>query len=113
MSDKDILSIIMLPGFSTAEKISDVSGRGVGMDVVRSSIQKLGGEIELNSVFGVGMKVKMRLPLTLAIIPCLIVGVNDNRYAIPQVSLDELVRFDNTEENGKIENAENQEVYRL
>ena len=113
MSDKDILSIIMLPGFSTAEKVSDVSGRGVGMDVVRSSIQKLGGEIELNSVFGVGMKVKMRLPLTLAIIPCLIVGVNDNRYAIPQVSLDELVRFDSTEENGKIENAENQEVYRL
>lgn len=112
MSDKDILSIIMLPGFSTAEKVSDVSGRGVGMDVVRSSIQKLGGEIELNSVFGVGMKVKMRLPLTLAIIPCLIVGVNNNRYAIPQVSLDELVRFD-TEENAKIENAENQEVYRL
>lgn len=113
MSEKEILSLIMLAGFSTADQISDVSGRGVGMDVVRSSIEKLGGSIDLESTAGKGTKLHLRLPLTLAIIPCLIVEVGNQRYALPQVNLEELVCLYDDDVRTKIEPAGDREVYRL
>ena len=91
LSDEEIDNLIFLPGFSTAEQISSISGRGVGMDVVRSNIEKLGGTVKLDSVVGEGTSVLLQLPLTLAIIPSLIVGVASQRYAIPQVNVEEFV----------------------
>lgn len=113
MSEKDIMSLILLPGFSTVEQISDVSGRGVGMDVVKSNVEKLGGSIDIYSVEGKGTKMHLRLPLTLAIIPCLIVIVGEYRYAIPQVNLVELMCLYDDEVRTKIECAGNNEIYRL
>ncbi len=94
MSEKEILSLIFKPGFSTAEKVTQVSGRGVGMDVVKTNIEKLGGTIELNTTKGRGTTVRIKIPLTLAIIPALIVTSDGQRFAIPQVSLRELVSID-------------------
>lgn len=91
MSDREAISLIFAPGFSTATVVTDISGRGVGMDVVRTNIEKLGGYIEVDSEIGVGTTVMLRLPLTLAIIPCLVVGVGEARFAVPQVSIKELV----------------------
>jgi len=113
MSEKDINALIMLSGFSTAETISDVSGRGVGMDVVKTSIEQLGGSLELESTQGEGTSMNIRLPLTLAIIPCLVVVVGGLRYAIPQVNLEELVSLYKKDVYNKIECAGEQEVYRL
>ncbi len=113
MSDKDVLHLIMLPGFSTADKISDVLGRGVGMDVVKTGIEKLGGSLDLESDPGKGTTIHLRLPLTLAIIPSLIISSGGYRYAIPQTSLEELVRLYDEDVKTKIECADDQEVYRL
>ncbi len=90
-SSKDLINLIMLPGFSTAEQISDLSGRGVGMDVVRTNIEKLGGSISIDSRPGQGSRLLLKLPLTLAIIPSLIVGVAQYHFAIPQLNLVELI----------------------
>lgn len=113
MSDREVISLVMLPGFSTAEQVSDISGRGVGMDVVRHAIESLGGSVELESWEGEGTTLHLRLPLPLAIIPCLIVVVGDHRFAIPQVNLEELVCLYDDDVHTKIEVAGNQEVYRL
>lgn len=113
MSEKEILMLIMAPGFSTAKKVSDLSGRGVGMDVVKSGIEKLSGTVELESTFGKGTKLHLRLPLTLAIIPCLIITVQGRRYALPQVNLEELVCLYDEEALTNIETAGDREVYRL
>lgn len=94
LSEKEILSFIFRSGFSTAEKVTQVSGRGVGMDVVKTNIEKLGGSIEINTVLGKGTTVRIKIPLTLAIIPALIVTSHGQRYAIPQVSLRELVSIE-------------------
>ena len=83
LTKREILDFIFLPGFSTAEKISDISGRGVGMDVVRSNLKKLNGTIELDSRPGSGTTVMLRLPLTLAILPVLLVEVADETYCLP------------------------------
>jgi two-component system chemotaxis sensor kinase CheA len=91
MSEKEILLLIFKPGFSTAEQVTQVSGRGVGMDVVKTNIEKLGGTIELNTMKGKGTTVRVKIPLTLAIVPALIVTSQGQRFAIPQVSLRELV----------------------
>jgi two-component system, chemotaxis family, sensor kinase CheA len=93
MSEREALQLIFLPGFSTAEKVTNVSGRGVGMDVVKTNIEKIGGIIDLQSRPGQGATVRMKIPLTLAIIPALIVGSGEERFAIPQVNLLELVRL--------------------
>ncbi len=92
MSDQQIHQHIFKAGFSTAEKVTSVSGRGVGMDVVRSNIEKIGGNIELNSVVGRGSKFTIKIPLTLAIVSALIVDAGGERFAIPQISVLELVR---------------------
>jgi two-component system, chemotaxis family, sensor kinase CheA len=91
MSDGEKLNLIFLPGLSTAESLSDISGRGVGMDVVKTNIEKLGGHLELNSTIGLGTSVSIRVPLTLAIVPSLIIGTCNYRFAIPQSNLKELV----------------------
>ncbi|UUO05975.1 chemotaxis protein CheW [Blastopirellula sp. J2-11] len=93
MSDRDAVRLIFHAGFSTAEKLTDVSGRGVGMDVVRSNIEKLGGTVDVESTIGRGTNILITLPLTLAIIPSLIVESCGNRFAIPQANIAELVRI--------------------
>ena len=113
MTQQDVLNLVFLPGFSTQDKADDVSGRGVGMDVVKTSIEKLGGSFDFDSAAGVGTTILLRLPLTLAIIPSLIVASGDYLYAIPQVSLVELVSLYDEEILTKIERADDQEVYRL
>ncbi|HSY92186.1 MAG TPA: chemotaxis protein CheA [Candidatus Binatus sp.] len=113
MPDRDVFNLIFLPGFSTAEKITNVSGRGVGMDVVKTNVEKIGGSVDIQSVAGRGTTVRVRIPLTLAIIPALLVTCREERFAIPQVSLSELVRLE-AEENGKgIELVHGAPVYRL
>ena len=105
MTTREILDFVFLPGFSTAEKISDLSGRGVGMDVVRSNLTKLNGTIELESKLGAGTTVFLRLPLTLAILPVLLVEVGNEIYALPLRSVvetaciraTELHRFEGSE----------------
>lgn len=91
MSDSDALQLIFAAGFSTAAAVSDISGRGVGMDVVKTNIEKLGGHVELDSRLGQGTRIIIRLPLTLAIVPALIVGCRGINYALPQINVDEIV----------------------
>lgn len=92
MSDAQIFRFVLRPGFSTASKVTAVSGRGVGMDVVRVNVEKIGGTLDLSSVAGRGACVTMKIPLTLAIVSALIVGCAGARFAIPQISVVELVR---------------------
>jgi len=113
MAERDVGNLIFLPGFSTAEKVSNVSGRGVGMDVVKTNIEKIGGSVDLQSQPGYGTTIKIKIPLTLAIIPALIVSNDGNRYAIPQVNLLELVRLDGEQVKSGIEWIQGSPVYRL
>ena len=93
LSDTAILNLIFEPGFSTAEKVTTVSGRGVGMDVVKKQIAKLKGSVILSSKVGHGSKVAIQLPLTLAIVQSLLVQVKDEKFAIPQSSIIESIRI--------------------
>ncbi len=111
MSDHEALNLIFKPGFSTAEKVTNISGRGVGMDVVKTNIERLGGSIEIRSVKGAGTTVRIKIPLTLAIVPALIVVSGGERYAIPQVSLKELVNIEDPEK--EIHRIGQSEFYRL
>jgi len=113
MSDRDIFNMIFLPGFSTAEKVTNVSGRGVGMDVVKTNVEKIGGTVDVQSTPGKGTTVKIKIPLTLAIIPALMITSGGERFAIPQVSLLELVRMDAGETGKGIEMVHGAPVYRL
>jgi two-component system, chemotaxis family, sensor kinase CheA len=113
MNERELLHLIFQPGFSTAEKITNVSGRGVGMDVVKTNIDKIGGTVDVQSKPGAGTTVRMKIPLTLAIIPALIVTDGGDRYAIPQVSLLELVRLEGEEARKRIELLQGVAVYRL
>ncbi len=113
MNNREFVNLIFAPGFSTAEKITNVSGRGVGMDVVRTNIEKIGGTVDIQSVYGQGTTLKVKIPLTLAIIPALTVATGGGRYAIPQVNLLELVRLDGQQAATKIEKIQNTPVYRL
>jgi len=112
MSDRELVNLIFAPGFSTAAKVTNVSGRGVGMDVVKTNIEKIGGTVDIQSKLNEGTSLKVKIPLTLAIIPALIVTCGGGRYAIPQVSLLELVRLDNQDVRG-IELIHGAPVYRL
>ncbi len=113
MSDAEALRLIFLPGFSTAEQITSVSGRGVGMDVVKTNFEKLGGSVEIQTEVGSGTTMTVRLPLTLAIIPSLIVSECGQRFAVPQVNIAELVRIRQGDETKRIERLRNSEVLRL
>jgi two-component system chemotaxis sensor kinase CheA len=92
LSENDIFHLIFEPGFSTADKISDISGRGVGMDVVRKNVQKLRGRIDIQSIAGKGAKFVLSLPLTLAIIDGLVVDVGSRRYIVPIFDVKEMIR---------------------
>jgi two-component system, chemotaxis family, sensor kinase CheA len=113
MSEREIFNLIFLPGFSTAEKITNVSGRGVGMDVVKTNVEKIGGTVDIQSTPGKGTTVRVKIPLTLAIIPALVVTCGGDRYAIPQVSLLELVRIKAEDVGKSIELVHGAPVYRL
>ncbi len=113
LSEREILNLIFQAGFSTAEKVTNLSGRGVGMDVVRSNVEKIGGTVEINSSVGEGTTIQIRIPLTLAIIPALLVGCGGNRFAIPQASLLELVRLDPSSTTRSIEWVDAAPVLRL
>ncbi len=113
MTEREVLRLIFLPGFSTASRVTNVSGRGVGMDVVRNNIERIGGMIELQGTRGAGTTIKIKIPLTLAIIPALVVAGGDNRYAIPQASLLELVRLEGEEARTGVEMLYGTPVYRL
>ncbi|MDZ4781613.1 MAG: hybrid sensor histidine kinase/response regulator [Planctomycetia bacterium] len=113
LSDEDAVNLIFHPGFSTAETITDVSGRGVGMDVVKSNITKLGGTVEVVSELGRGTTILVKLPLTLAIIPSLIVHSGNAPFAISQASIVELVRVSANEADKRISTINGSEVLKL
>ena len=112
LSEQQVLQFVFKPGFSTADNVSAVSGRGVGMDVVRSNIEQIGGTIELSSKQGQGSKFTVKIPLTLAIVSALIVECAGERFAVPQLSVVELVRAKSGSEN-TIERIKNTPVLRL
>jgi two-component system chemotaxis sensor kinase CheA len=112
MGDREAVNLVFLPGFSTAAKVSNISGRGVGMDVVKTNIEKIGGVVDLASRPSAGTTVKIKIPLTLAIIPGLVVASGTERFVIPQVSLLELVRLEADEANKLIEKIHGTPVYR-
>ncbi|WP_437185407.1 chemotaxis protein CheA [Planctomicrobium sp. SH668] len=113
MSDRELTQLILQPGFSTAEKVTNVSGRGVGMDVVKTNVEKIGGTLDICSVHHQGTTLRIKIPLTLAIVPALIVDCWGERFAIPQVSLLELVRLEGDRAKRDIELIHDSPVYRL
>ncbi len=113
MSDKEKVALIFLPGLSTADRVTDVSGRGVGMDVVKTNLDKLGGVVDIESSRGRGTTVRIKLPLTLAIIPSQIVASGGQAFAIPQVNMDELLRIPASQVKERIEIVGDAEVVRL
>jgi len=113
MSDREATQLIFVAGFSTAQQVTNVSGRGVGMDVVKTHIEKIGGSVDLQSRQGHGTTLRIKIPLTLAIIPALVVTSGGDRYAIPQVNLLELVRLDGEQARAGIETIQGAKVYRL
>jgi two-component system chemotaxis sensor kinase CheA len=113
VTNKELFEMVFLPGLSTARQVSDISGRGVGLDVVKTNIDKIGGSIEVHSVPSKGTTFRFKLPLTLAIIPALIIKSCGDGYAIPQVNLVELVRLKGEQLQNSIEWIHNAPVYRL
>jgi two-component system chemotaxis sensor kinase CheA len=113
MSGREALDLVFRPGFSTAAKVTEISGRGVGMDVVRTQVEGAGGKVELESVVGKGTMIRLKMPLTLAIIPALLVRAGGSRFAIPQVSLHELVYLDEEQSHNGIESVRGVPIYRL
>ena len=113
LSERDAFALIFAPGFSTAAHVTNVSGRGVGMDVVKSNIERIGGIVELHSQTGKGTSIRLKIPLTLAIVPAMIIRCGSSRYAIPQVKLVELVRVEKNSGTQQIEYLQGKPVYRL
>lgn len=113
MTPAELLNLIFLPGVSTAEKVTSVSGRGVGMDVVKTNIEKVGGSVEVQSRPGEGTTFRLRVPLTLAIVPALIARCSGKCFAIPQMNLVELVRLEPEQARTGIEWVHGAPVYRL
>lgn len=112
LSDREVLYLIFKPGLSTAEAVTNLSGRGVGMDVVKSHIEKIGGVVDLFSRPGEGTTVKIKIPLTLAIIPGLVITSGGERFVIPQVGLLELLRLEGDSSDKRIEYVQGTPVYR-
>jgi len=112
ISDREAMNLIFLPGFSTMQVVTNLSGRGVGMDVVKSHIEKIGGVVDIFSRAGEGTTVKIRIPLTLAIIPGLVITSGGERFVIPQVSLLELIRLNEDSSDKRIEYVHGTPVYR-
>jgi two-component system chemotaxis sensor kinase CheA len=112
MGEQTVLGLIFLPGFSTAPAVTTLSGRGVGMDVVKTNIERIGGAVNVQSTIGKGSTVQIRIPLTLAIIKVLVVTSSGERYAIPQVSIVELVSVDGEKAKKAIQRVHGAQVYR-
>jgi len=113
MSAKEKVNLIFMPGFSTADEVTDVSGRGVGMDVVKTNLDQLSGQVDITSEINVGTTISIKLPLTLAIIPCQIIEAGGERYAIPQINLEELLRIPAAHVKERVEKVGDAEVVRL
>jgi two-component system chemotaxis sensor kinase CheA len=113
LGEREQMQLIFLPGLSTSDVVTNVSGRGVGMDVVRTNVEKIGGKVEIDSRFGKGTTLRMRIPLTLAIIPALIVRSLNQSFALPQGALSELVHISPAQAATAIEWIENAPLYRL
>ena len=113
LADRELLQLIFLPGFSTAAAVTNVSGRGVGMDVVRTNVERIGGKVEIDSRAGKGTTLRLRIPLTLAIIPALIVRSVNQSFALPQGALSELVHIPPEQAAAAIEWIEDAPLYRL
>ncbi|HMZ57480.1 MAG TPA: chemotaxis protein CheA, partial [Leptospiraceae bacterium] len=113
MNDSDLLNLIFLPGFSTSETVTNVSGRGVGMDVVKSNLQKIGGTVNITNFPGKGILFKITIPLTLTIIPALIINCGGYKFAIPQTSLLEIVELSSEKLNTEIRKIHESYVYHL
>ena len=113
LAERELLQLVFLPGFSTAAAVTNVSGRGVGMDVVRTNVEKIGGKVEIDSRAGKGTTLRMRIPLTLAIIPALIVRSVSQSFALPQAALSELVHIPPERAATAIEWIESAPLYRL
>jgi two-component system chemotaxis sensor kinase CheA len=113
LGERELLQLIFLPGFSTATQVTNVSGRGVGMDVVRTNVEKIGGKVEIDSRAGKGTTLRLRIPLTLAIIPALIVRSVNQSFALPQGSLSELVHIPTELASQAIEWIEGAPLHRL
>jgi len=113
LAERELLQLIFLPGFSTAAAVTNVSGRGVGMDVVRTNVEKIGGKVEIDSRTGKGTTLRLRIPLTLAIIPALIVRSVNQSFALPQGALSELVHIPPEQAAAAIEWIEDAPLYRL
>lgn len=109
MRDEQILELTFLPGFSTAEKVTDVSGRGVGMDIVKTKVESLGGMVQINSVYGEGSVIEIHLPLTLAIIQTLTVKLGAEVYAIPSTYVEQIISLS----DGEVKMVRNQEMFML
>jgi two-component system chemotaxis sensor kinase CheA len=112
LTDREALNLVFQPGFSTAKTVTNVSGRGVGLDVVKSNIEKIGGVVDVFSRPGEGTTVKLKIPLTLAIIPGLVISSGGERFVIPQVSLLELIRLEGDSGEKHIELVHGTPVYR-
>jgi two-component system chemotaxis sensor kinase CheA len=113
LGERELVQLVFQPGFSTARQVTNVSGRGVGMDVVKTNIERIGGTVDLLSQPGAGTTIRIRIPLTLAIVPALIVVQSGQRYAIPQASLVELVHVEAGASQHAIEWIHGVPVYRL
>jgi two-component system chemotaxis sensor kinase CheA len=113
MSEQEILNLVFLPGFSTAEKVTNLSGRGVGMDVVKTNIERVNGSVDLQSFPGKGTAIKIKIPLTVAIVRAVIIQSCGKRFAIPQVNIQELVRVDADRVQKEIESVHGVPVYRM
>lgn len=113
MSERDAINLIFLPGFSTAAQVTSVSGRGVGMDVVKTKIEQIGGNVDVNTRLGHGSTFTVKIPLTLAIVPALLVRCAGERFAIPEINVVELVQLKHDAESSGIEMLHNAPVYRL
>ncbi len=113
LSGPEVLQLVFAPGFSTAAAVTNVSGRGVGMDVVKTNIEAIGGTIEIESTPGTGTTCRLRIPLTLAIVSSLTIECGGERYAVPQVNLAELVALDAGQAAEQVERVGTAEVYRL
>ena len=113
LNEQELFALVFLPGLSTAEKLTDISGRGVGMDVVKTNLDRLGGKVEITSQIGKGTLFRIKLPLTLAIMPSLIVSVNQERFAIPQVNVEELLSIQASEVKNRLDMIGGAEVLLL